>query len=260
VESSLIAKSSVDFLGDTSAAEASAKKSPSTLGFWAKEHLHDAYFGIDQEMRVNPDFGTSGTTAVTLAAEGDRHGNYKLSIAWVGDSRCIAIRNGEHTFATEDHKPSLRREAERVEEQRETSFIGVFQLCVDGPKSPLQLFSGTGSGCTAMTRSIGDKDKARCLIAAPDIEEVIVKPGEHVRVILASDGVWDVMNNEAVRLVTNEVADAFECAKILAWHARRRREAKRMRLDDISVTVVDFNAPIGTGEHAAECVPACTIL
>jgi serine/threonine protein phosphatase PrpC len=243
---------------DTFLSEECRKKS-GLPRFWDTSALYDSYVDIDQEIRVDKKFGNSGTTAVTLAADGDLHGNYHLTCAWVGDSRLLVIRDGKEDFATEDHKPSLRREAERVEEQREDSFIGVFQLTANGPKSPLQLFSGNGSGCTAMTRSIGDKDKARCLIAAPDTEELTVKAGEHVRVVIASDGVWDVMNNDAVRLIANENVDAFKCAQVLAWQARRRREAKRMRMDDISVTVVDFNAPIIDEQIAAACGPGCTI-
>ena len=54
---------------------------------------------------------------------------------------------------------------------------------------------------TAMTRSIGDWDGSRAMIPHPDVNRFEVGHGEWVRVVLASDGIWD-------RLEDQEAVDA----------------------------------------------------
>ena len=60
---------------------------------------------------------------------------------------------------------------------------------------------------------------------------------------MASDGFWDVVSAESVRNMglTEQARDAKNFASALAQKAYRRRERARMRMDDISVLVVDVN-------------------
>lgn len=61
--------------------------------------------------------------------------------------------------------------------------------------------------------------------------------------MLASDGFWDVVSAESVRGMglTEQARDPKNFAAALAQKAYRRRERARMRMDDISVLIVDVN-------------------
>ena len=94
-----------------------------------------------------------------------------------------------------------------------------------------------------MTRSIGDKIGPRSCVSFPEISSVTVPSGHHARFVLASDGFWDVVSIETVRLTA--LAKSFKSAKnlanMLANKAVRRRERAGLRQDDITVMVVDVN-------------------
>ena len=58
-------------------------------------------------------------------------------------------------------------------------------------------------GVLAVTRAIGDKDLKRCVTAEPFIGEYVLECGDE-SLILASDGLWDVVNDAtSVKLATD---------------------------------------------------------
>jgi len=63
------------------------------------------------------------------------------------------------------------------------------------------------------------------------------------RFIIASDGFWDVISNENVRQCALHYAHQTpqDLAVMLAAKARKLRKRNEMRMDDITVTVVDVN-------------------
>lgn len=89
-------------------------------------------------------------------------------------------------------------------------------------------------GQLAVARAFGDKSLKVHLSSVPDIKvEVVDETTEYL--ILASDGLWKVMNNqEAVDLV-KKVKDPMAAAKQLAQEAANRKSK-----DDISCIVVRF--------------------
>ena len=94
-----------------------------------------------------------------------------------------------------------------------------------------------------MTRSIGDKYGPRSCVAVPDICAFTLPSEQHTRFILASDGFWDVVPIESVRVLvmSNKFKDSRELATHLTRKAARKRIKQNMRMDDISVIVVDYN-------------------
>jgi len=94
-----------------------------------------------------------------------------------------------------------------------------------------------------MTRSIGDKIGPRSCVAFPEISSVTIPAGKHARFVLASDGFWDVVGIESVRLAA--LSKNFKSSKVLAdWLAQkavRRRSRGGLRQDDVTVVVVDIN-------------------
>ena len=93
-----------------------------------------------------------------------------------------------------------------------------------------------------MTRSIGDKYAARCVIPLPEVTALTISRDEFARFIIASDGVWDVLSPEQVGELGCRAHLRDEAAMVVAEEARRIRLLRRMRMDDISVIVIDVNS------------------
>eukprot|EP01041_Mallomonas_annulata_P012530 gene12530-26395_t len=92
-----------------------------------------------------------------------------------------------------------------------------------------------------MTRSIGDRYGARSCVCVPDISALTLAPNEYARFVLASDGLWDVVSVEAVQTVVMGSRDPSQIARKLALMAWHKRVSKSIRMDDITVLVVDVN-------------------
>jgi hypothetical protein len=106
---------------------------------------------------------------------------------------------------------------------------------------PIALFGPMNNVSITMSRSIGDRYAARSCICVPDITEVIVSPDEHARFIIASDGLWDVMTTQRAAMLIKNVADPLKASLLLAVKARSIREYRAMKIDDITVLVIDVN-------------------
>lgn len=92
-----------------------------------------------------------------------------------------------------------------------------------------------------MTRSMGDRFGPRCCIAEPDITAVTIGATEYARFVIATDGVWDVLNEAEVSDLIFFSDDLQEVAKRIASNAEKVRISRRQRRDDITVIVVDVN-------------------
>lgn len=226
--------------------------------FFLDDCIMDAYNSLDERVKMCETCDTSGTTAVTLAIEKLADGRTLVTCAWVGDSRMIMLEDGKVVDATEDHKPDNPKERERIDEVKINSFVGTFRLTENGRCSPLQLFSGSGGGCTAMTRSIGDKGKARSLISTPQLKKWVIEPGRFVQFILATDGVWDVVQNQCAAQLSAKHSDPFSISKTIAGQALEARLAKCLRQDDITVMTVDLNGGILRGSKS--CSADCSVM
>jgi hypothetical protein len=65
----------------------------------------------------------------------------------------------------------------------------------------------------------------------------------HARFIVATDGYWDVVSLESTRCMAlhKKFPDSNKLSRALAEKALRRRQRSNMRIDDITVAVVDIN-------------------
>ncbi|XP_057506440.1 protein phosphatase 2C 50-like [Actinidia eriantha] len=119
-----------------------------------------------------------------------------LIVANCGDSRAVLCRGKVAVPLSVDHKPDREDERTRIEA------AGGKVIQWDGFRV---------SGVLAMSRSIGDRYLNPYVI--PDPEMVFVpRAKEDECLILASDGLWDV--------VTNEEACDVARKRILLWHKR----------------------------------------
>ncbi|KAG8058112.1 hypothetical protein GUJ93_ZPchr0002g23271 [Zizania palustris] len=156
----------------------------------------------------------AGSTASTAILVGDR-----LFVANVGDSRAVVCKGGDAIAASRDHKPDQSDERQRIEE------AGGFVM-----------WAGTWrvGGVLAVSRAFGDKLLKQYVVADPEIKEEVVD-GSLEFLILASDGLWDVVTNEEAVAMVKPIQDPEQAAKRLLQEAYQRGSA-----DNITVVIVRF--------------------
>lgn len=141
-----------------------------------------------------PKDGTTATVAL-------RMGNV-LYVAHVGDSRAVLCRKGKAVQLTDDHKPNHSAERERIHKMGgRVYYAGCWRV----------LTGGDGNGPVvglAVSRSLGDidfKEPVPLVTANPDLSKTVLQPHDSF-VVVASDGLWDVLSNqEACDMVARTV-------------------------------------------------------
>lgn len=140
----------------------------------------------------------------------------------------------------------LSKERGAIDVLREKSFLGPRKNRLGHAVGPVA-FWGKYASTLLMTRSIGDRLAPDRAVAIADLTAITVRSHQHMRIVLASDGMWDVLTLETVRRYGMYYAykDPKDLAVFLACKARRRRKRDQLKLDDITVIVVDINPQHG---------------
>lgn len=178
--------------------------------------LRSAFLATDDEFLRAANAGSfeDGTTAIVVMVRGD-----DMWIANVGDSRAILVQRQEEAeqrpvtaraaksiraiALSEDHKPNRPDERKRV--QRAGGFVlhnGVWRV----------------QGVLAVSRALGDRVYKDYVIAVPDIVHRKRDGRDHC-IVMASDGVWDVMSNDEVASLVKDASDPSEAARIVSNEA-----------------------------------------
>uniref|UniRef100_A0A7N0ZXL1 PPM-type phosphatase domain-containing protein n=1 Tax=Kalanchoe fedtschenkoi TaxID=63787 RepID=A0A7N0ZXL1_KALFE len=199
-----------------------------------------AFKVMDKELKLHPsiDCFCSGTTAVTLIKKGR-----DLMIGNVGDSRAVlGTRNCDNTITavqlTVDHKPNLPREEERIKK-----FRGRVHALHNEPEVTRVWLPNNDAPGLAMARAFGDfclKDYG--LISVPEISyHCITEKDEFV--VLATDGVWDVLSNKEVVEIVASVARS-SAAQTLVESAVKAWKYKHptSKVDDCAVICLFFDS------------------
>ncbi|KAK1575201.1 hypothetical protein Q3G72_003421 [Acer saccharum] len=154
----------------------------------------------------------------------------RLFVANAGDCRVILCRGGHPYALSRDHVASCLEERERV-----VNAGGQVKWQVDTWR--------VGPAALQVTRSIGDDDLKPAVTAEPEITETVLS-SEDEFLVMASDGLWDVVSNEeAVNIIRDTVKEPGMCSKRLATEA-----AERGSKDNITVIVI-FLRPVSTAER-----------
>ncbi|XP_074589163.1 putative protein phosphatase 2C 33 [Curcuma longa] len=199
---------------------------------------------VDRELRQYNDIDCSysGTTAVTLIKQGD-----ELVIGNVGDSRAVlGTRDQNNSLIavqlTVDLKPNLPGEAERIRKCRGR----VFALREEPEVARVWLPDKDMPGL-AMARALGDfilKDYG--LSSVPEISYRHITERDEF-VVLATDGVWDVLSNQQVVDIVASAPDRSSAAHLLVESAVKAWKVKypTSRIDDCAVVCLflDVNPP-----------------
>lgn len=217
--------------------------SPSTTLEW-QSLMERSFFSMDAEAagwRGGPDlpacrceFQTPkcdhvGSTAVVAVVSGEH-----IIVANCGDSRAVLCRNGSPVSLSDDHKPDRPDELRRIED------AGGRVIYWDGARV---------LGVLAMSRAIGDNYLKPFVISKPEVTVTERGEGDEC-LILASDGLWDVVTNETaceiVRMVLRgsgpPEGDSSRSNKACADAAMllTKLAIARQSADNVSVVVVDL--------------------
>jgi len=189
--------------GGRKAAQVAAEMvTPYFLHSWAREFekplkvrkskyelLREAYLAVDNHiLESNIDGGTTAAGIYLI----DDH----FFAVNCGDTRIvIGIQDGVSTL-TLDHKPNLPEELQRIENN------GGFVISLGVARV---------QGILAMSRAIGDRSLKPYVIAEPRITEGYLGR-ENDFVVIACDGVWDVLSPDIVIAMVRAATDAQAAA------------------------------------------------
>ena len=160
---------------------------------------------------------------------------------------------------TVDHKPEDKEEEFRI--RKSGGLVHRYTDAFGRDVGPYRVWQSNGSGPgLAMSRSLGDKVAKGCgVISVPMYTERRLVSGKDQYIVLASDGVWDVMENvEVINFVEkwkgmclNQANEDYPAnpnnssiSRLLCEEARYRwlgiAQTERVSIDDISCIVIDF--------------------
>lgn len=170
------------------------------------------------------DFG--GSTAVTLLI---RKG--VAYICNIGDCRAILLTRQGVTALTTDHKAGLESEKQRIED------AGGMVLYVKGVPRV--------NGRLAVARSFGDAELKELVMPLPDVSRHVLS-AEDDYIVMASDGLWDVLSNEQVasciRYAQRVLSKSYRTAHTLYYY----RNHPWLSLDDLCQVLVNRAIELGS--------------
>lgn len=120
----------------------------------------------------------------------------EVAVVNVGDSRCVLCRrepadDRKDKPLSADHKPEISSERLRIEA------LGG-QVVRRRGGDVWRVYDGVGRGGLAMSRAFGDSFYQDAVPALPDVVIEPFSPFTDLAVVLATDGVWDVLDERAV--------------------------------------------------------------
>ncbi|KAL2941081.1 putative protein phosphatase 2C 73 [Bienertia sinuspersici] len=206
---------------------------------WKSSYLKTCA-SIDQELEHHRkiDAFNSGTTALSIVRQGE-----KIIIANVGDSRAVLGTTSDDgdliaVQLTIDFKPNLPQEAERITQCNGRVFCLLDEPGVHRVWLPDEEVPGL-----AMSRAFGDyciKDFG--LISVPEVTQRNITSKDQF-IVLATDGVWDVVSNQEAVEIVSSTHDRSKASKLLVDHAIQAWKKKRrgIAMDDISAICLFFD-------------------
>lgn len=199
-----------------------------------KHALYSSYLEIDkafcEKAVAAREYG--GSTAVTAVV-----GEDKVWLANVGDSRAIMSRCGQAVDYTIDHKPDIEAEYDRIR-------------AAGGAVANKRLM-----GILGVSRSFGDieykalKEEAfkgvnfveDPLTAEPDVHEFAIVKDQDEFIVLASDGLYDVMKSqEVVNILKRNMLETNGNLQLATEKLVQEATERATAMDNITVIVIFF--------------------
>lgn len=143
----------------------------------------------------------------------------EIGCAYLGDTRALIVsKSGKVSPLSFDHKPTAPTEIALIREN--CSFVSDKRT----------------AGILAISRALGDF-KVGGVVHIPDMTSRVIKEDDH-RLVIACDGVFDVLTQEEVGKIVTEEPDVNKAAALV-----RNIALSRLTQDNVSVIVVDISKP-----------------
>jgi protein phosphatase PTC1 len=173
------------------------------LTYDIENSLNKVFLKVDEEVKLMPESEYMGSTAVVVLICKEKDNISPLSsrkviyCANVGDSRCVIISNSGVKRLSYDHKASDPSEIDRVN------------------NTGGMIFNGRVFGQLIITRAFGDSSLKRYGVsAAPYISKNSISDRDKY-LVLASDGVWDVIEDDELLWLSQSVNNSDELTKLI---------------------------------------------
>lgn len=211
--------------------------------------IREAFQNIDKEILLDESMSFQGSTAVAVFLHDDGNdGERTIISANVGDSRAILSRRKHAVDLTRDHKPNEKEEKARI--------VNMGEEVLWDHHSKVYRVKGL-----SLSRAIGDKTAKPAVSGEVEIKSFPLLSGKDDEfVVLASDGLWDVMSSQdVVNFVHSTLQAPFKGKvqlsrlsnkdKIKLEQERRRKMGRSLAskaytlgsLDNICVVIVWLN-------------------
>lgn len=194
-----------------------------------REVLNESFLEADENIVKNVE-GSSGCTAAVAILRWELPDNKlpsdltdlsqhkrMLYTANVGDTRIVLFRNNKAIRLTYDHKASDKHEINRIE------------------KSGGLIMKSRVNGMLAVTRSLGDQFFKELVIGSPYTTSVELDKDTDKFLIIACDGLWDVISDQQACEMIKDIEDSTQAAKKLVKHA-----LSKLTTDNITVMVISL--------------------
>lgn len=132
----------------------------------------------------------------------------------VGDARAVLYRGGKALRLSHDHKASDPLEQKRIKDAG--GFVSNDRV----------------NGILAVARSLGDHEMKDFVIGEPFTSRIELDDEDSI-LVLACDGVWDILDDQTVCEVADQYNDPLEAAKVIT-----DRSIEEGSSDNISTMVV----------------------
>eukprot|EP00041_Stephanoeca_diplocostata_P018203 m.379458 g.379458 ORF g.379458 m.379458 type:complete len:257 (-) comp20953_c0_seq5:3472-4242(-) len=145
-------------------------------------------------MKAEREALTCGATACAVLVR-----EKKLYVAWLGDSQAMLCRKAGPVQLMVPHKPNNEDEKQRIEAAGGVVvWYGAWRV----------------NGVLSVARAIGDKKLKEWVIGDPDVKEFDLD-GTEEYLILACDGLWDVMDEDTVHTFITEWRASHDSVEVL---------------------------------------------
>ncbi len=188
------------------------------------EALRRAFLKTDEEFLkiANKEGLGDGSTAITALVRGRT-----LWVANAGDARAILVSGSTAIAMSEDHKPNRESERRRITQAGGTvTFMGCWRV----------------NGVLATSRGFGDRELKKVVSAEPEIRHRTLMEGDDY-LVLASDGIWDVLSNQIVAEIVARSGGCRAAASAVTEEALRRGS-----MDNVTAVVISLRSIWGGAE------------
>jgi serine/threonine protein phosphatase PrpC len=181
----------------------------------------ETYREVDEQLKISK-FEDEGSTATTIVIWRTPDGKRYFQCANLGDSAAFLYRDGKAISLTQDHKLTVPSERKRIEDTG--TVLEPCQHRLNG---------------LAVSRAFGDhfaKSVEPGIISVPHIFKATEILPKDTKIVLASDGLWDVMGGQQAYDIIKTMKDSTKAANKLVKTAVKNSKCN----DNVTVTVINL--------------------